>query len=211
MADAKISALPAAGSVVAADILPFTNILGSITQGIGMASIFTSTAMQTPSIVGGTITRMTIVSPSVTGTLNAGVVELTGSLNVIKAITISGAASALGYADGSGGTVTQSIGGRKEIAVALNRAAGMIIMSNSMMQASAITSMLFGNSVIGINDNLVLNYIGNGLGTTNMRSYALSSSVVSPGAALINIKSNNNYVDTSSIFIGFSVIKGAIT
>ncbi len=258
MADAKISALPSGASVVAADIIPYVNILSSVTARIGVASLFTNTIMQTPSVTGGTLTNVTIVSPSVTGTLNTsgaviiagspltvtgasitgatlnqpilvspsvtGTLESTGGINIIGAASIAGganisggnvliiaASSALGYGAGAGGTVTQSVGGTKEQAVSLNRAVGKIIMSNSVMAASVITSMLFGNSVMGVNDVLAINYIGNGLGGTNMRAYVPSASMVSPGAAIITIKSLNNFADTSSVFLGFAVIKGAIT
>ncbi len=298
MADAKISALPTGASVVSADIIPYVNILSSVTAAIGVASLFTNTIMQTVSVTGGTLTRMTIASPSVTGTanfagavivagspftvtgasitsgtltrgiltspsitggaefannviigglmtvtgasitsgtitngiltspsitgtMNAGVIVVGGSsitaanfslgATAIGGLFVTGAASALGYLAGAGGTVTQSIGGTKEQAVALNTAVGKIILSNSVMAASVLTSVLFGNSVIGVNDILALNYIGNGLGGTNMRSYQLSSSVVAPGSAIINLKSQNNFADASSIFVGFVVIKGSIT
>lgn len=206
MADAKISALPTGGSVVAGDILPYVNVLSSVTTAIGVASLFTNAILNTPSVTGGTVTRITIVSPSVTGNL-----ESSGVFTTVGGQFISGAASVLGYVAGAGGNVIQSIGGTKEQAVALNRAVGKIILSNSVMAASVITSVLFGNSVIGVNDVITLNYIGNGLAGTNMRSYALSASVVAPGSALINLKSNNNFADASSVFLGFAVIKGAIT
>ncbi len=280
MTDTKISALPTGASVVGGDIIPYVNVLSSVTAAIGVASLFARQTMDSPSVTGtanfagavviagspltvtgasitsgtitrgiltspsitggaefannviigglmtvtgasitsGTLTRPIIISPSVTGTLEStggidivGAASIGGAVTAAGNITVIGAASALGYGAGAGGTVTQSVGGRKEISVALNRGSGKIILSNSVMAASTLTSFLFGNSVMGVNDILVLQYNGNGATGANQRSYTLSASMVSPGAAAVQLQSLNNFADTSSVFVGFAVIKGAIT
>ncbi len=222
MADLKISNLPVNSTMAASDIIPFARVSTSITTGTTLlafesvlADNFTLTgvtAMQrasinSASIAFGTLTRPTISSPSITGTTeHSGAIIVTGG-NML----VVGASSALGYGDGAGGTVTQSVGGAKSLSVSLNRATGKIIMSNSVMAASTITSMLFGNSVLGVTDLLMLQYMGNGLAGTSKREYSLSASIVAPGAAAIQVKSLNNFADASSIFVGFAVIKGTIT
>jgi hypothetical protein len=201
MADAKITALPVPSTISNEDVIPFAKVSTSVTSGINFVS-FESVMHDNSQLTGIT----NIQTTSIVGALNVA-----GSGNFIKGMTVSGAGSALGYITGAGGVVTQSVGGAKSLAVILNRATGKIILSNSVMAASTLTSVFFGNSVMGVNDMLMLNYVGNGLGGTTMRSYQLNSSMVSAGAAVIMVKSQNNFADTSSIFVQFAVIKSDIS
>lgn len=199
MADAKITQLPNPSTFSTSDLIPFVNVATSVTSAINFVKV-ESVLADNCNLTGTT----TINNASVSTAFDVG-----GTANFIKGLTVSGAASALGYTTGAGGTVSQSVGGAKTLAVTLHRATGKIILSNSVMAASTLTSVMFWNSVIGVNDMLMLNYVGNGLGGTNMRSYQLNSSVVQAGGAVINVKSQNNFADTSSIFVQFAVIKSA--
>lgn len=254
MADAKISALPAATSIAAADVIPFTNVLSSVTQGVPYNKLLTNPSMigtvylgnssaidtqikitntqdsnfmalgkqgsgtygafapgdaniytTSPGLAIMADTASGVIKFATGGKVEVGRIDATG--NLLMTSTLSG----IGYGVGAGGTVTQSVGGTKEQAIALNRPSGKFFLSNSVMAASVITSVLFGNSVMGVTDLLVLNYIGNGRTGTNMRYYSFSPSMVAPGSAVITLTSHNNFADTSSIFGSFAVIKGAIT
>lgn len=112
----------------------------------------------------------------------------------------------LGYGTGSGGTVTQLTD--KSTAVTLNKPTGQIITSSSALAAGASVGFYFYNSLIEVNDNIIVTTTS-GDGTGN--SYGINVSNLYVGAAAIYITNKTGASRSESLTIKFDLIKGAIS
>lgn len=112
--------------------------------------------------------------------------------------------SALGYATGAGGTVTQATS--KSTGVTLNKLCGRITMHNAALAAGAIVSFTLTNSMIAVNDILVLNHVA----TATVGPYLLNVQPAN-GSAVINVRNTSAGSLSNAIVIGFVVIKGVIS
>jgi hypothetical protein len=123
------------------------------------------------------------------------------SLAATGAITSSGTAG-IGYATGSGGTVTQLTS--KSTTVTLNKTCGQITMDAASLAHDTVVSFTLTNSTIAAGDVLILNHLNGG----SVGRYMLNAQCVG-GSATINVKNTNptSGALAEAIVIAFVVIK----
>lgn len=107
---------------------------------------------------------------------------------------------ALGYGTGAGGTVTQLT--NKNFNVTLNKPTGTIITSDSALVSGQGTYFVFLNSVISINDTLIITSKGS-------INYDIDVIDIYDGAATIRIMNRDSISRSDAIKINFTVVKGA--
>ena len=144
---------------------------------------------------------------------NLGAAALAGSTSqsfsmlngtVAGTLSLTGAASTLGYGTGAGGTVTQATS--KSTTVTLNKPCGRITMNNAALAAGATVGFSFFNSLIGAYDLLVIQATyASGLGQYSVKS--------TPAAAgyLVQITNNTGGSLSDAVVLNFAIIKGAIS
>ena len=113
-------------------------------------------------------------------------------------------AARLGYGTGSGGTVTQAT--NKTTGVTLNKPTGQITMRNSALAANTEVGFTLSNSLISIEDSIII-VLANSAGS--MSNYNVRAAA-SAGAAIIYLK--NITTGTSlgdAMVLNFAIIKGA--
>ena len=110
----------------------------------------------------------------------------------------------MGYGTGSGGVVTQLTS--KGTPVTLNKPSGKIITSNSALAANSDIGFYFYNSLVGANDNMILNIVaGDGSGN----SYGIDITTLEVGVLLLYITNKTNASRSESLTLKFDLIKGA--
>lgn len=137
----------------------------------------------------------TLVTP-VLGVATATSVAASG------AISSSSPSGGIGYASGSGSTVTQITS--KATGVAINAVCGTITTINSALAAATIVSFLVTNTSVAATDVIILNH-GSG-GTPG--SYTLNARA-GVGSFTIDIRNNTAGSLSEAISMEFAVIKGA--
>lgn len=131
---------------------------------------------------------------------------LTGAFTATTGIKVTGAGS-LGYATGSGGTVTQLTD--KSTGVTLNKATGSITMNNATLNAGAKVSFTLTNSTIATTDTVVLTL--NGAPITG-NSYRVWVDYVDAGGICVIVLENYSGSNLSqAVVINFAVIKAVIS
>ena len=133
---------------------------------------------------------------SVTDTTTGSLV-IQGGTNLASTDTV-----AVGYATGSGGTVTQATS--KSTPVTLNKPTGRITMDAAALAAGAFVVFNFNNSKIGAQDTVILSPSGFSL-------YRIEITYVGAGACGIRVTNISAGSLSDALGINFTVIKGAIT
>lgn len=124
-------------------------------------------------------------------------------ISLTLAGTIRSSGTGLGYATGSGGTVTQAT--NKATGVTLSRACGEITLSNAALAAAAIVSFTLTNTTIAATDLLILNHV-----TTGTRGAYNLNAQCGAGSAIIYLRNNTAGSLGEAIVIRFAVIKGVL-
>lgn len=160
--------------------MPFTKVSTSVTSGTAYNQFFRS-----PSILGDMEAAQNITAGSVIGVnLKVG--------------------GGIGYITGSGSIVGQGTGGRS-VTIVSNAPTGALVLTSSVMSASIISSFIVANSVMGVNDFMLIQHISGG--TPGI--YTFAQSTLGGGNTLIKMRNNQNAAITEALTIGYVVIKGA--
>ena len=223
MSNIAISALPVATSQAGADVLPIVQATTSTTKQLSVTNLFTSPTFVTPAlgtVASGNIsactsTSMVMVTP-VLGTPTSGNLSNCTSTSMALTTPVIGAATGtslsttgnivvsstgkLGYATGSGGTVTQATS--KATGVTLSKSTGQITLAGDALAASTTVSFTLTNTVIEAGDILIMNHISGG----TAGSYLLNAQSAA-GSASINVRNITAGSLSEAIVIAFSVIK----
>lgn len=157
-----------------------TTAIHSITDGATNQRLAFSTTFGTES-----------VKAQIDGLGNFAVVAGTGSL---------------GYGTGAGGMVPQGSSSGKATTVTLNRPTGQITMNDAALNAGGEVTFVFNNSLIGINDVLVVGTYD--LGNPAIDAYSVRARC-SAGAAAITLTNTSGMALSEAIGINFAIIKGA--
>jgi predicted transcriptional regulator len=112
-------------------------------------------------------------------------------------------ASAVGYATGTGGTVTQNT--NKSTGVTLNKRCGEITMRNTALGAATIVSFVLTNTTIAPTDVIVINHVSGG----TIGAYTINGSC-NNGSATIYVRNNTAGSLSEALVLRFVVIKGAV-
>jgi len=117
------------------------------------------------------------------------------------------ASQEIGYATGAQGTVTQLTD--KATGVTLNKSAGRITMNNAALAAGAAVSFVLTNSLISINDTIIVNVSSNTTGSA-LGAYTTYVSYLAAGSALITLRNLTAATSYSeAVIINFAIIHGA--
>ena len=119
-------------------------------------------------------------------------------------ITSTGATSGIGYANGSGGAVTQAT--NRTTGVTLNKISGQITTNNASLAAEASADFTVTNSTVALGDVVVVS-IQSG---TDGGNTAVSVVTVAAGSFVIKVSNHNaaaGTAETGAIIINFAVIK----
>jgi hypothetical protein len=117
------------------------------------------------------------------------------------------ASQEIGYATGAQGTVTQATD--KATGVTLNKSAGRITMNNAALAAGAAVSFVLTNSLISINDTIIVNVSSNTTGSA-LGAYTTYVSYLAAGSALITLRNLTAATSYSeAVIINFAIIHGA--
>jgi hypothetical protein len=109
----------------------------------------------------------------------------------------------LGYGTGAGGTVTQATS--KSTGVTLNKPCGTITMNNAALAAGALVTFGLINSLIGVNDQVLVT-MQTASGSTSSYSVYATAGV---GGANINLKNESGGSLSEALVLNFMVLKGA--
>jgi hypothetical protein len=112
----------------------------------------------------------------------------------------------IGYATGAQGAVTQLTD--KSTGVTLNKSAGRITMNNAALAGSTAVSFVMTNSLISINDTIIVCVSSNTTGSA-LGAYTTYVSYLAAGSALItlrNLTASTSY--SEAVIINFAIIHG---
>ena len=149
------------------------------------------------------------VDDSTIGTVSIQVRSSAGSLGGTAAtfsstgLTVTGTLTStgkVGYATGSGGTVTQATS--KATGVTLSKSTGQITLNAAALASDTTVSFTLTNTVIEAGDILILNHISGG----TAGSYLLNAQSAA-GSASINVRNITAGSLSEAIVIAFAVIK----
>jgi len=117
------------------------------------------------------------------------------------------ASQEIGYSTAAQGTVTQATD--KGTGVTLNKSAGRITMNNAALAGATAVSFILTNSMISINDTIIVNVSSNTTGSA-LGAYTTYVSYLAAGSALITLRNLTAATSYSeAVIINFSVIHGA--
>ena len=117
------------------------------------------------------------------------------------------ASQELGYSAAAQGTVTQLTD--KSTGVTLNKSAGRITMNNAALAAGAAVSFTLTNSLISVNDTIVVCVSSNTTGSA-AGAYTTYVSYLAAGSALITLRNLTAATSYSeAVIINFAIIHGA--
>jgi hypothetical protein len=117
------------------------------------------------------------------------------------------ASQEIGYSAAAQGTVTQATD--KSTGVTLNKSAGRITMNNAALAGGAAVSFTLTNSLISINDTIIVNVSSNTTGSA-AGAYTTYVSYLAAGSALItlrNLTASTSY--SEAVIINFCIIHAA--
>lgn len=123
--------------------------------------------------------------------------------NTLKPILSYSPTSGIGYATGSGGTVTQAT--NKSTGVTLNTVTGAITMNGAALAAAAEATFVVTNSAIALGD--VVAVCHSSAGTSG--AYAAVCSAIAAGSFSVTVSNWSAGSLSEAIVISFVVIKGA--
>jgi hypothetical protein len=113
----------------------------------------------------------------------------------------------IGYSTAAQGAVTQLTS--KSTGVTLNNSAGRITMNAAALAGSTAVSFILTNSLISINDTIIVCISSNTTGTT-AGAYTTYVSYLAAGSALItlrNLTASTSY--SEAVIINFAILHGA--
>ena len=117
------------------------------------------------------------------------------------------ASQEIGYSSAAQGTVTQATD--KATGVTLNKSAGRITMNNAALAAGAAVSFVLTNSLISINDTIVVCVSSNTTGSA-LGAYTTYVSYLAAGSALITLRNMTAATSYSeAVIINYAIIHGA--
>ena len=117
------------------------------------------------------------------------------------------ASQELGYSSAAQGTVTQATD--KSTGVTLNKSAGRITMNNAALAGSTAVSFTLTNSLISINDTIIVCVSSNTTGSA-AGAYTTYVSYLAAGSALITLRNLTAATSYSeAVIINFAIIHGA--
>ena len=111
----------------------------------------------------------------------------------------------IGYAAGAQGTVTQ--GTSKSTGVTLNKSAGRITMNNAALAGGAAVSFILTNSLISINDTIIVCVSSNTTGSA-LGAYTTYVSYLAVGSALITLRNLSGTSYSEAVIINYAIIHG---
>ena len=114
--------------------------------------------------------------------------------------------SGIGYTTGVGGTVTQVTS--KGTSVELNKLCGRITMHNETLAAGAAATFLFGNSLAGENDTLLVSVKEYGGANENYAATTMTRN--GGGGFFISIRNMSANPLSDAVPLNFAVIKGVV-
>jgi len=117
------------------------------------------------------------------------------------------ASQEIGYSAAAQGAVTQATS--KSTGVTLNNSAGRITMNNAALAGSTAVSFILTNSLISINDTIIVCVSSNTTGSA-AGAYTTYVSYLAAGSALItlrNLTASTSY--SEAVIINFAIIHGA--
>jgi hypothetical protein len=200
MANIAISALPVATSQAGGDVLPIVQATTSTTKQLSVTNLFTSPTFVTPAlgtVASGNISACTstsmVLTTPVIGAATGTSLSTTG--NIVVSST-----GKVGYATGSGGTVTQATS--KSTGVTLSKSTGQITLNAAALASDTTVSFTLTNTVIEAGDILIMNHISGG----TAGSYLLNAQSAA-GSASINVRNITAGSLSEAIVIAFAVIK----
>jgi hypothetical protein len=113
----------------------------------------------------------------------------------------------IGYSAAAQGAVTQLTD--KGTGVTLNKSAGRITMNNAALAAGAAVSFVLTNSLISINDTIVVCVSSNTTGSA-LGAYTTYVSYLAAGSALITLRNLTAATSYSeAVIINYAIIHGA--
>jgi hypothetical protein len=140
--------------------------------------------------------------------LNKAGDTMTGALIVNSTIAsnstilANGNASKIGYNTGAGGTITQGAGAKTN-AVTLNRPTGIIVTDSAALAANTGVGFTFFNSVIEVNDIVLISHIGGG----TVSGYNFAAFGTAAGFTNIAIRNITGGSLSEALTLRFIVIK----
>ncbi len=117
------------------------------------------------------------------------------------AVTSSSGTAGMGYATGSGGSVTQATS--KSTGVTLNKVCGKVTMNAAALAAAAKVSFVVTNSTVAATDVIVANVVSGG--TAN--AYRAEVTAVAPGSFTVTVENITAGSLSEAPVIGFAVMK----
>lgn len=133
--------------------------------------------------------------------------QATGVAYADPEFTTCYASQELGYSAAAQGTVTQATD--KSTGVTLNKSAGRITMNNAALGGATAVSFILTNSMISINDTIIVNVSSNTTGSA-LGAYTTYVSYLAAGSALITLRNLTAATSYSeAVIINFSIIHGA--
>jgi len=204
VASGVISACTSTGMVLTTPTLTSPTmtapVLGTVASGNISSCTSTSMVMVTPvlgtptsgNLSNCTSTSMVLTTP-VIGAATGTSLSTTG--NIVVSST-----GKVGYATGSGGTVTQATS--KSTGVTLSKSTGQITLNAAALASDTTVSFTLTNTVIEAGDILIMNHISGG----TAGSYLLNAQSAA-GSASINVRNITAGSLSEAIVIAFAVIK----
>ena len=116
------------------------------------------------------------------------------------------ASQEIGYSASAQGTVTQATD--KGTGVTLNKSAGRITMNNAALAGGAAVSFTLTNSLISINDTIIVCVSSNTTGSA-AGAYTTYVSYLAAGSALITLRNLSATSYSEAVIINYAIIHGA--
>ena len=111
----------------------------------------------------------------------------------------------IGYSTAAQGTVTQATD--KSTGVTLNKSAGRITMNNAALAGGAAVSFILTNSLISINDTIIVCVSSNTTGSA-LGAYTTYVSYLAAGSALITLRNLSGTSYSEAVIINYAIIHG---
>jgi len=141
-------------------------------------------------------------SPTTGSLINAGGMGNAGAYYGGGAIVSTSATAGVGYATGSGGTVTQST--NKSTGVTLNKVTGTITLNNASLAASTTVGFTLTNSAIAATD---VPFVAIKSGAT-ADAYTVQVTAVAAGSCRIELRNTSGSPLSEAVVLSFVVFKG---
>ena len=111
----------------------------------------------------------------------------------------------IGYSTAAQGTVTQATD--KGTGVTLNKSVGRITMNNAALAGGAAVSFILTNSLISINDTIIVCVSSNTTGSA-LGAYTTYVSYLAAGSALITLRNLSGTSYSEAVIINYAIIHG---